>query len=253
MARSTARASPPHACSQCTLSSGHGSSSGSGWACGPSRRCPTELPSTGIRTASFGQLPAEFLGVVVAAWHDGAHGQDSQLVLQQVEERDRVVKVGHEQHAVLIGDLSSSPRDGQHCRLIRGGASGGPDPVRVDFCIQNVACLGITQQEAFAAPSDRLVMYVLLHGDAVLGGNHALVEAELLAGAVVAAEEREHSVEHGPDFVNLAGLVHGLVRLIDQVQEAPEGDEAVTFHDFPETGGVRSCGRPLASSSHIGA
>ena len=65
-----------------------------------------------------------------------------------------------------------------------------------------------------------------------------VVQAELLAGAVVAAEEREHSVEHGPDFVNLVGLVHGLVRLIDQVQEAPEGDEAVAFHDFPETGGV---------------
>ena len=31
----------------------------------------------------------------------------------------------------------------------------------------------------------------------VLGGNHALVEAELLAGAVVVAKEREHSVEHG--------------------------------------------------------
>ena len=52
------------------------------------------------------------------------------------------------------------------------------------------------------------------------------------------AKEREHSVEHGPDFVNLVRLVHGLVRLIDQVQEAPEGDEAVAFHDFPETGGV---------------
>ena len=73
--------------------------------------------------------------------------------------------------------------------------------------------------------------------EAVLVGNHALVETELLAGAVVAAKEREHSVEHGPDFVNLVRLVHGLVRLIDQVQEAPEGDEAV--HDFPETRGVR--------------
>ena len=65
--------------------------------------------------------------------------------------------------------------------------------------------------------------------------NHALVDAELLAGAVVAVKEREYSVEHGPDFVNLVGLVHGLVRLIDQVQEAPEGNEAVAFHDFPET------------------
>ena len=65
------------------------------------------------------------------------------------------------------------------------------------------------------------------------------VEAELLAGAVVAAKEKEHSVEHGPDFVNLVGLVHGLIHLIDQVLEAPEDDEAVTFHDYPETGGVR--------------
>ena len=107
----------------------------------------------------------------------------------------------------------------------------------VDFCIENVAHLGLAQQEAVDAPSDRLVAYVLLDG-AVLGGNHALVEAELLAGAVVAAKEREHYVEHGPDFVNLVRLVHGLVCLIDQVQEAPEGNEAVAFHDFPETVGV---------------
>ena len=113
-----------------------------------------------------------------------------------------------------------------------------PEPVCVDFCVEDVACLGLAQQEALDAPSDGLVAYVLLDGDVVLGGNDALVEAELLAGAVVAAKEREHSVEHGPDFVNLVGLVHGLVRLIDQVQEAPEGDEAVAFHDFPETGGV---------------
>ena len=96
----------------------------------------------------------------------------------------------------------------------------------------------LAQQEALDALSDRLVGYVLLDGEVVLGGNHALVEAELLAGAVVAAKETEHFVEHGPDFVNLIGLVHGLVHLIDKVQEAPERDEAVTFHDFPETGGV---------------
>ena len=60
----------------------------------------------------------------------------------------------------------------------------------------------------------------------------------MLAEAVVAAKEKKHSVEHGPDFVNLEGLV--LVHQIDQVQEAPEGDEAVPFHDFPETGGVRN-------------
>ena len=114
-----------------------------------------------------------------------------------------------------------------------------PDLACVDCCVENVARLGLAQQEALHAPSDRLVAYVLLDGEAVLGGNHALVEAELLAGAVVAAKEREHSVEHGPDFVNLVGLVHGLVRLINQMQEAPEGDEEVAFHNFPETGGVR--------------
>ena len=114
-----------------------------------------------------------------------------------------------------------------------------PDPAHVDFCIENVARHGLAQQEALDTPSDQLVAYVLLDGEAVLGGNHTLVEAELLAGAVVAAKKREHSVEHGPDFVNLVGLVHGLVRLIDQVQEDPEGDEAVAFHDFPKTGGVR--------------
>ena len=122
-----------------------------------------------------------------------------------------------------------------------------PDLAHVDFCVKNVASLGLAQQEALDAPSDWLVWYVLLYGEAVLGGNHALVEAELLAGAVVVAKEREHSVEHGPDFVNRVGLVHGLVRLIDQVQEAPEGDEVVTFHEFPETGGVHDevVGGPL--------
>ena len=51
--------------------------------------------------------------------------------------------------------------------------------------VKNVAHLGLTQQEALDAPSDWLVAYVLLDGKAVLGGNHALVEAELLVGAVV--------------------------------------------------------------------
>ena len=114
-----------------------------------------------------------------------------------------------------------SPRDGeQHCQRSEEGPVAVPDPARVDFCVEDVARLGLAQQEALDAPSDRLVAYVLLDGEAVLGGNHALVEAELLAGAVVAAKEREHSVEYGPDFVNLVGLVHGLVHLIDQVQEA---------------------------------
>ena len=97
------------------------------------------LPGHGIQSspapkfvpAMFGQPPAEFLVVVLAYWHDSACGQDSQFVLQQVEERNGVVKAVPEQ------------------------------------------------------------------------------QAQLLAGAVVAAKEREHSVEHGDDFVNLVGLVHG--------------------------------------------
>ena len=82
---------------------------------------------------------------------------------------------------------------------------------------------------------------------AVLGGKHALIEAELLVGAIVAAKEREHSVENGPEIVNLVGLVHGFVRLIDQVQEGPESDEVVAFDDFPETRGVcdKVVARPL--------
>ena len=105
-------------------------------------------------------------------------------------------------------------------------------------CVENIALLGLAQQEALDAPSDWFVAYVLLDGEVVLRGNHALDEAELLTGAVIAAKERKHFVEHGPDFVNLVGLVYGLVRLVDQVQQTPEGDEAVTFHDFPETWGV---------------
>ena len=63
------------------------------------------------------------------------------------------------------------------------------DLAHVNFCIKNVACLGLTQQEALDAPSDWLVVYVLLDGKADLGGNHALIEAELLVGAVVVAKE----------------------------------------------------------------
>ena len=71
------------------------------------------LPGDGTQTspapefvpATFGQPLAEFLGVVLSAWHDGTRGQDSHFVLQQVEERDKVVKVVHEQHMVLVGDL----------------------------------------------------------------------------------------------------------------------------------------------------
>ena len=53
------------------------------------------------------------------------------------------------------------------------------DPARVDFCVENVARLGLGQQEALDAPSDRFVTYVLLDGEAVLGGNNTLIEPEL--------------------------------------------------------------------------
>ena len=105
------------------------------------------------------------------------------------------------------------------------------DPARVDFCIKNVARFGLTQQDAI---SDRLVVYVLLDGDAVLGGSRVVGEG------CSRGQEREHSVEHVPRFVNLVGLVHDLNFLIDQVQETLEGNEAIVFHDFPESGGVRN-------------
>ena len=65
----------------------------------PWQQAPEFLPAT------FGQPVAEFLGVVLAAWHDGAGGQDSQFTLEQVEECDGAVKTVHEQHMVLVDDL----------------------------------------------------------------------------------------------------------------------------------------------------
>ena len=71
----------------------------------------------------------------------------------------------HEQHVALVGDLGVL-----HCMWIQGQAG-------VDFCLEDVSCLGLAQQEALDAPSDQLVMFVQLEGKAVLGGNHALVKA----------------------------------------------------------------------------
>ena len=85
-------------------------------------------PAPEFVPATFGQPLAEFLGLVLAAWHDGAHGQDSQLILQRVEEHDRVVQAVHEQHVVLVGDLRvtrrrttlpADPRRGQWRSLTR--------------------------------------------------------------------------------------------------------------------------------------
>ena len=108
------------------------------------------------------------------------------------------------------------------------------DQASLDFRVKYVACLGL----ALDAPSLGLIAYVLLDNKGVLDENHALVEAELLVGAVVVRKEMEHSVEHTSHFVNLVALVHSLICLIDQVQEAPEGNEAVALHDFPEARGV---------------
>ena len=71
------------------------------------------IPGDGTQTspapefipATFSQSLAEFLGVVLVAWHEGARSQDSKFVLQHLEEHDRVVRAVHEQHVVLFGDL----------------------------------------------------------------------------------------------------------------------------------------------------
>ena len=66
---------------------------------------PQTSPAPELVPVMFGQHFPEFFGVVLVAWHEGTRGQDSQFVLQQVEECDRVVKMVHEQHVVLVGVL----------------------------------------------------------------------------------------------------------------------------------------------------
>ena len=82
------------------------------------------------------------------------------------------------------------------------------DPAGVDFCVEYVVCLGLAKQEALDAPSDRLVAYVMLDAGRFSVG---VIEVELLVEAVVAAKEREHSVEHGHHFENLVRLVHSIL------------------------------------------
>ena len=79
----------PHKPVHCNGSSWAPSWSASGWACGPSRQGHTDLPHS-YRPCSV-KYPAKFLGVVFAAWHEGASCQKSHFVLQQVEEHGRVV------------------------------------------------------------------------------------------------------------------------------------------------------------------
>ena len=46
--------------------------------------------------------------------------------------------------------------------------------------------------EALDAPSDWLVVYVLLNAKVIVGRYNALIEDELLVGAVIAVKERMH-------------------------------------------------------------
>ena len=84
--------------------------------------------------------------MVFSALHDGARSQDFQFVLQQEEERDRVVKTIHEQHVVLVGNLGvlHETADNTACR-----SKEWPVvvlyPTGVDFCIEDT-CNGIIKQ-----------------------------------------------------------------------------------------------------------
>ena len=60
-------------------------------------------PAPEFVPSKFSQPLAKFLQLVLAYWHDGAGCQDSQFILQQVEEH--VVKTIDEKHVVLVGNL----------------------------------------------------------------------------------------------------------------------------------------------------
>ena len=76
--------------------------------------------------------------MVFSALHDGARCQDSQFVLQQEEERERVVKTIHEQHLVLVGDLGvlDEKVDNTACRS-KEWPMAVLYPAGVDFCIED--------------------------------------------------------------------------------------------------------------------
>ena len=65
----------------------------------------------------------------------------------------RVVKMIHEQHMVLVGDLGVLHKTSDKTAC---GSKEGPVavlyPASVDFCNEDVACLGLAQQEALDAP-----------------------------------------------------------------------------------------------------
>ena len=159
-----------------------GSCSGSGWACSTSRQWHTHFAIIRICIGHVRQPLAKFLGVVRFGMMVPA-ARTPRSFLQQVKESLRIVKTIHEQDVVLVGCL------GVHHKMVDNPAFGskkGPVailyPVGVDISIEDEACLGIAQQEALDAQTDRLVLYVLLDVKAVLGQKHALVSAELLAG-----------------------------------------------------------------------
>ena len=52
-------------------------------------------------------------------------------------------------------------------------------------------------------------------------------------------ETWEQDVQHGPHLVDLVPLVDVRVLLVDQVEQGPQRQEAVTFHHDPEAGGER--------------
>ena len=64
------------------------------------------FPATDFVPATFGQPPAEFLGVMLAAWHDGARGQDSQFALTGDPEASRKSSLG----PLLGGEILAHPR-----------------------------------------------------------------------------------------------------------------------------------------------
>ena len=106
----------------------------------------------------------------------------------------------------------------------------------VDLGGDDVACSALAQHKTLDALLDGFVFDVLFDGQPVLGGYHALVEAELLPRVVVVAETWEQDIQHGPHLVDLVDV---RVLLVDQVEEGPQRQEAVTFHHVPEARGER--------------
>ena len=105
----------------------------------------------------------------------------------------------------------------------------------VDLGVDDVAHSPLAQHKTLDAPLDGFVFDVLFDGQPVLGGYHALVEVQLLPRIVVVAETWEQDIH----LVNLVALVDVQVLLVDQVEEGPQRQEAVTFHQVPEARGER--------------